>query len=53
MYVLRDMTLKNEVLEEAHESKLVIHPRNTKSSIGGQIWKKKIVEYVTKCGVCQ
>jgi hypothetical protein len=51
--------LKIEVLKEAHESKFVVHPGNTKMyrDLKEFYWssniKKEMVEYMAKCVVCQ
>jgi hypothetical protein len=59
IYLPNDEVLKGEVLKEAHESKLTIHPRSTKmyrdlkESYLCQKMKRKIAEYVAKCAICQ
>ena len=59
IYLPNDEVLKGEVLKEAHESKLTIHPRSTKmyrdlkESYLCPKMKRKIAEYVAKCAICQ
>jgi len=59
MYLPNDETLKREILREAHESRLTNHPRSTKmyQDLKGFYWwpnmKRKVAEYVMKCGICQ
>jgi hypothetical protein len=59
LYVPNDGTVKRMVLREAHESKFSIHPGSTKMyrDLKHLYWwpnmKRKIVEYVSKCGICQ
>ena len=59
LYVPNDETVKRMVLEEAHESKISIHPSSTKMyrDLKHVYWwpnmKREIVEYVSKCGICQ
>jgi hypothetical protein len=59
IFVIGNVTLKNEILREAHESKFVIHPRSTKmyKDLKELYWcpnmKRDIAEYVTKYAVCQ
>ena len=60
MYLPDDNALKIEVLKEAYESNFTVHPWSANMymdlifffSIDGRIWRKKVVEYVTKCVVC-
>jgi len=59
LYVPNDETVKWMVLQEAHESKFSIHPGSTKMywDLKHLYWwpnmKRKIVEYMSKCKVCQ
>jgi hypothetical protein len=59
LYVSNDETVKEMVLQEAHESKFSIHPGITKiyRDLKHHYWwpnmKRKIVGYVSKCGICQ
>jgi len=59
IFVLGNVTLKNEILREAHESKFFIHPGSTKmyKDLKELYWwpnmKREIAEYVTKYAVCQ
>lgn len=59
MYLPNNKTLKNEVLNEAHESWLIVHSKSTKmyKDLKQCYWwlnmKKEMVEYVSKCRVCQ
>jgi hypothetical protein len=54
-----DKALKNKVLRETHECKLVVHLRSTKmykDLKSYYLWpgiKREITEYVVKCLVCQ
>ena len=53
------LSLKKEVMDEAHRSKLTIHPGSTKmyQDMKRQYWwnnmKREIAEYVSKCLTCQ
>jgi hypothetical protein len=59
IYLPNDEVLKGEVLKEAHESKLAIHPGSTKMyrDLKESYWwpkmKREIAEYVAKCAICQ
>jgi hypothetical protein len=61
MYLSRDKVMKEEVLNEAHESRFIVHPGSTKMWMYRDLkefywWpkmKKEIAEYVTRCSVCQ
>jgi hypothetical protein len=59
MYLPGDQTLKREVLQKAHESRLATHPGCTKmyQDLKDFYWwpnmKKEVAEYVAKCGICQ
>jgi len=62
MYVPEDMALKDELLKEAHETKLNMHPGSTKmyKDLKELYWwpnmkkkKKQIAKYVTSCAICQ
>ena len=59
MYLPGDQTLKREVLQKAHESRLAKHPGCTKmyQNLKDFYWwpnmKKKVAEYVAKYGICQ
>nr|UBX54596.1 transposon Ty3-I Gag-Pol polyprotein [Lupinus angustifolius] len=59
VYVPRDPDLKMTILDEAHKSKLSIHPRATKmyQDLKNIFWwfgmKKEVVEYVSHCLTCQ
>jgi hypothetical protein len=61
MYLSRDKVIKEEVLNEAHESRFTVHPGSTKMWMYMDLkefywWpkmKKEIAEYVTRCSVCQ
>jgi hypothetical protein len=59
LYVPNDKTVKQMVLREAHESKFSIYPGSTKmyQDLKHLYWwpnmKRKIAEYVSKCGICQ
>jgi hypothetical protein len=58
MYLPRDKALKNEVLHEAYESRLVTHLGSTKiyRDLKEFYWwsnmKREVAEYVAKYGVC-
>jgi len=59
IYLLEDMTLKDEVLREAHESRFATHLRSTKMyrDLKEYYWwlnmKREIAEFVSNCGICQ
>jgi hypothetical protein len=59
VYLPDNRDLKEEILKEAHESKLAIHPGSTKMyrDLKSFYWwpnmKKEIVEFVAKCVRCQ
>ena len=59
LYVPNDETVKQMVLQEAHESKFSIHPGITKMYRDLKhhyLWpnmKREITEYVSKSGICQ
>jgi hypothetical protein len=59
MYLPDDKTLKDKALKEVHESRFAILPKSTKMyrDLKEFYWwpniKKKMVEYVAKCCVCQ
>lgn len=59
MYLPEEKTLKEEVLREAHESRFVVHPRNTQMYIDLNFFywwpniKKEIAKFVAKCGIFQ
>jgi len=59
MYLPRDKALKNEVLQEAHESRLATHLWSTKiyRDLKEFYWwsnmKREVAEYVAKYGVSQ
>jgi hypothetical protein len=59
MYMPDDKALKEKVLREAHKSRFVVHLRSTKmhKDLNELYWwpnmKKKITEFMAKCGVCQ
>ena len=59
LYVANDETVKRMVLQEAHESKFSIHPGRTKMyrDLKHHYWwpnmKREIVEYMSKCRICQ
>ena len=58
IYLPNDKALKGEVLKQAHESKLAIHPgsmkmyRDLKESYWWPKIKREITEYVAKCVIC-
>ena len=55
LVVLKDRELRNQVLKEAHSSKLSIHPSRSKmyQDLKTRFWwtkmKKEIVAYVARC----
>ena len=57
--VPRDMQVKEELLQEAHQSNFTIHPGSTKMyrDLRRMFWwhgmKKEIARYVSKCLICQ
>ena len=57
--LLGDKALKDEVLNRAHESRIIVHPGNIKMyrNLKEYYWwprmKREIVEYVTKYAICQ
>ena len=59
MCVLNNEEIKEMILEEAHKSKLSIHPGTTKmyQDLKKMFWwpkmKKEVAQYVAKCLVCQ
>lgn len=59
IYLSKDRTLKDEVLKEAHGSRVIIHPGSTKmyKDLNEFYWrlkmKKQIAEYIVGCAVCQ
>ena len=59
MYLPEDQVLKGELLKEAHESRLSIHPGSTKmyKDLKEFYWwpnmKKQIADFVASCPVCQ
>ena len=59
LYVPNDETVKQMVLREAYESKFSIHSDSTKmyQDLKHLYWwpnmKREIMEYVSKCGICQ
>jgi len=59
LYVPNDETVKQMVLQEAHESKFSIHPgstqmyRDLKHLYCWPNMKRKITKYVSECGICQ
>jgi hypothetical protein len=58
VYFPDDKNLKGEMMSEAHESKLAVHPGSTKMyhDLKEFYWcpnmKREIAEYMAKCGVC-
>jgi hypothetical protein len=58
MYLPGDQVLKGELLKEAHESRLSIHPGSTKmyKDLKEFYWwpnmKKQIADFVASCPVC-
>jgi hypothetical protein len=59
VYIPEDKDLKENILREAHESRLTVHPGSTKmfKDLKEYYWwpmmKKEIAEYVAKCAICQ
>jgi len=59
LYLSNDETVKHMVLRETHESKFSIHLGSTKMyrDLKHLYWwpnmKREIVEYVSKCGICE
>jgi len=59
IYLLKDKTLKDEVLREAHESRFATHPGSTKiyRDLKESYWwpniKREIAEFVSNCGIYQ
>jgi len=59
IYLPEDKTLKAEVLREAHESQFATHPGSTKMYRDLKVYywwpnmKRKIVEFVSNCRICQ
>jgi len=59
MCVPNNEEIKEMILEEAHKSKLSIHPGTTKmyQDLKKMFWwpkmKKEVTQYVAKCLVCQ
>lgn len=61
MYLPDDNALKIEVLKEAYESNFTVHPWSANMYMDlifflllvAEYEEKKVVEYVTKCVVCQ
>jgi hypothetical protein len=57
--VPNDEMVKQMIQREAHESKFTMHPSSTKmyQNLKHLYWwpnmKRKIVEYMSKCGICQ
>ena len=57
--VLRDLELRNELLENAHRAKYTIHPGSTKmyQDLKRQFWwsgmKRDIAQYIANCQTCQ
>ena len=58
VYVLEDKDLKENILREAHESRLTVHPESTKmfKDLKEYYWwprmKNEIAEYMAKCAIC-
>ena len=56
--VPKDHELINQILDEAHSSKLSIHPGSSKmyQDLKNHFWwtkmKKKIAAYIARCNVC-
>jgi len=59
MYLRGDQVLRGELLKEAHETRLNIHPESTKmyNDLMKFYWwpnmKKQIADFVASCPVCQ
>jgi hypothetical protein len=59
MYLFRNKILKDEVLKGAHESRFIVYPictkmyKDFKKFFSWPNIKRKIAEYMTKCGLCQ
>ena len=58
VYVLEDKDLNENILREAHESRLTVHPESTKmfKDLKEYYWwprmKNEIAEYMAKCAIC-
>ena len=58
LVVPKDRELRNQLMDEAHLSKLSIHPRSSKmyQELRPHFWwtkmKKEIAAYVARCDVC-
>jgi hypothetical protein len=58
LVVPKDRELKNKLMDEAHLSKLSIHPENSKmyQELRPRYWwtkmKKEIATYVARCDTC-
>jgi hypothetical protein len=59
IYLLKDKTLKDEVLRETHESRFATHLGSTKMyrDLRKYYWwpnmKREIAKFVSNCGICQ
>jgi hypothetical protein len=59
LVVPKSEALKKEILDEAHTSRLSIHPKSTKMyhDLRQQFWrtrmKRETTRYVSKCDTCQ
>jgi hypothetical protein len=59
LVVPKDRELKNQLMDEAHLSKLSIHPGSSKTyqELRPRYWwtkmKKEIAAYVARCDTCQ
>jgi hypothetical protein len=59
LYVSDDEMVKQMVLRDAHESQFTMHPGSTRmyQDLKHHYWwpnmKRELVEYVSKCGICQ
>ena len=59
LYVPDEESLWKDILEEAHKSRLTIHPGGTKMyrDLKRNFWwegmKREVAEYVSKCFTCQ
>ena len=57
--VPNDAQVKEEVMKEAHHSRFIVHPRETKMyhDLRRQYWwqgmKRDIAQFVSKCLTCQ